>query len=75
MKPLTQDDLVELCKNLPKYKNKTYLQLLSHFRIGLGRMCCDNYLKSQSLNDLWIMFYIFEKDGRTWFEGKNNWMD
>ncbi len=75
IEPLTQDDLVELCKALPKYQKKDYLQLLSHFRIGLQRMCCDNYLRTQSLNDLWLMFYIKEKDGRFWDEGKNKWLD
>jgi hypothetical protein len=74
MFPLTQDDLVEMCKNLPKYRKKTYLQLLSHFRVGLGKMCCDSYLAKQSLNDLWIMFYIHEKNGSVWNEGKNKWM-
>ncbi len=74
--PLTQDELVELCMALPKYKRKkTYLQLLSHFRIGLGNMCCDSYLATQTLNDLWLMFYIYEKDGRIWNEGKHQWMD
>jgi len=72
--PLIQDDLVELCKNLPKYKKKTYIQLLSHFRIGLGRMCCDPYLRSQTLNDLWLMFYIYEKDGKIWNEATRKWM-
>lgn len=75
MKSLIQDDLVELCKNLPKYKKKTYLELLSHFRIGLGRTYCNSYLNSQTMNDLWLMFYIHEKDGRTWVEGKNKWLD
>ena len=75
IKPLIQDDLVELCKNLPKYKKKTYLQLLSHFRIGLSKMSCDSYLETQTLNDLWIMFYIYEKDGKIWNESKNSWMD
>ena len=72
--PLTQDELVHLCKQLPKYKKKTYLQLLSHFRIGLQKMCCDSYLRTQTLNDLWLMFYIKEKDGRIWSEGKNQWI-
>jgi len=72
--PLTQDDLVELCKALPKYKKKTYLQLLSYFRIGLGKMCCDSYLVTQTLNDLWLMFYIYEKDGRIWNEGRKEWL-
>lgn len=75
MKPLTQDDLVELCKNLPKYKKKTYLQLLSHFRVGLSKMCCRSYLETQTMNDLWLMFYIHEKDGRMWNEGRHEWMD
>ena len=73
--PLTQDEIVELCKELPKYKNKTYLQLLSNFRIGLSKMCCASYLETQTLNDLWLMFYIYEKDGRIWNEGKHQWMD
>lgn len=72
--PLTQDQLVDLCKNLPKYKKKTYLQLLSHFRIGLQRMCCDNYLATQDLNSLWLMFYVNEKDGKIWGEGRNQWL-
>lgn len=75
MKPLTQDDLVELCKALPKYKKKTYLQLLSHFRIHISKHYCDSYLASQTLNDLWLMFFMYEKDGRAWFEGKNKWID
>ncbi len=75
MKPLSQDELVELCKELPKYKKKSYLQLLSHFRVGLSKIYCESYLALQTLNDLWLLFYIHEKDGRTWFEGKNRWMD
>ena len=69
--PLSQDELVELCKNLAKYKKKTYLQLLSSFRTGLSKIYCDSYLETQTLNDLWLMFYIYEKDGRIWYEGKN----
>ena len=38
-------------------------------------MCCDNYLHTQTLNDLWIMFYIFERDGKIWDEGKSQWLD
>lgn len=75
IKPLIQDDLVELCKNLPKYQKKTYLQLLSNFRIALSKMCCQSYLDTQTLNDLWLMFYINEKDGRIWNEAKHMWMD
>ena len=75
IKPLIQDDLVELCKSLPKYRKKTYLQLLSHFRIGLQKMCCDSYLEHQTLNDLWLMFYIYEKEGKIWNEGSNKWID
>lgn len=75
MAPLIQDDLVELCKNLPKYKKKTYIQILSYFRVGLSRTYCDSFLETQSMNDLWILFYIYEKDGRIWNEGKNKWMD
>jgi hypothetical protein len=74
MKPLIQDELVELCKNLPKYRKKTYLQLLSHFRISLGKMCCDSYLETQTLNDLWIMFYMNEKEGKIWYESKRKWL-
>ena len=72
--PLTQDDLVELCKELPKYKKKTYLQLLSNFRIGVSKMCCDSYLETQTLNDLWLMFYVSEKSGWFWNEGSDKWM-
>lgn len=72
--PLIQDDLVELCKNLPKFKDKTYLELLSYFRIGLGKMCCKKYFNTQSLNDLWLMFYMHEKHGKKWYEGKNKWL-
>lgn len=73
--PLSLDDLVELCKEMPKHKKNTFLQLLSNFRIGVQRNYCDSYLKTQTLHDLWIMFYIFEKDGKIWNEGKNVWMD
>jgi len=70
--PLTQDELVELCKNLPKYKKKTYLQLLSNFRIGIQKICCESYLATQDLNELWLMFYNYEKDeknnGKSWKE-------
>ena len=72
--PLIQDEIVELCKNLPKYKNKTYIQLLSHFRVGLGKIYCSSYLATQSLNDMWLIFYIHEKEGKVWIEGNNKWM-
>ena len=74
IKPLIQDDLVELCKNLPKYHKKTYLELLSCFRISIQQQYCSSYLNTQTLNDLWLMFYIFEKDGKIWNEGRNEWM-
>ena len=72
--PLTQDELVELCKQLPKYQKKTYLQLLSCFRVGISRTCCNGYLESQTLNDLCLLFYINEAFGWGWFEGKNEWI-
>lgn len=72
--PKTQDELVELCKILPKYKDKSYLNLLSHFRIAIGKMCCDSYLETQTLNDLWIMFYMLEVEGKVWYDGKNEWL-
>lgn len=74
LKPMTQDEIVELCKKLPKYQKKSYLQLLSNFRIGLQRMCCESYLETQTLNDLWLMFYIFEKSGWIWIEGRGEWL-
>jgi hypothetical protein len=73
-KPLTQDELVDLCKALPKYKNKSYLQLLSNFRICIQKLYCDSYLESQNLNELWLLFYIYEKDGQTWYETKQKWL-
>ena len=75
IKPLTQDELVELCKELPKYRKKSYIQMLSHFRISLSRMCCNSFLETQSMNDLWIMFYMKEKEGKMWNEGQHKWMD
>lgn len=72
--PKTQDELVELCKNLSKYKDKSYLQLLSNFRIGIGKMCCSSYLETQSLNDLWLMFYMMETEGKIWVEGQHKWL-
>jgi len=71
--PLSQDDLVEMCKVLPKYEDKSYLKLLSCFRVTLSKMCCDSYLNTQTLNDLWLMFYIRETQGKLWFEGSNKW--
>ena len=70
---LTQDQLVDLCKQLPKYKKKTYLQLLSHFRIGLQRLCCDSYLRTQTMQELWLIFYIKETQNKTWNEGNAKW--
>jgi len=72
--PLIQDDLVKSCKSLPKYKNKTYLQLLSYFRIGISKMYCESYLETQTLNDLWLMFYMKEKGNQIWYEEKNKWL-
>ena len=74
MEPLTIDELVELCKNLTKYKKKSYLQLLSHFRIGLQRLCCDSYLRSQDMNELWLLFYIKETQNLIWNEGSSKWI-
>ena len=75
MEPLTIDELVELCKNLTKYKKKSYLQLLSHFRIGLQRLCCDSYLRSQDMNELWLLFYIKETQNLIWNEGTSQWIN
>ena len=72
--PLSQDELVEMCKNLNKYKDKSYIQLLSNFRISLGKMYCNSYLETQTLNDLWLLFYIKETQSKTWYEGKNKWL-
>lgn len=71
--PKTQDELVEMCKQLPKYKKKTYLQLLSHFRIGLQRLCCDSYLRTQNMNELWLLFYVKETQNKKWDEGNSKW--
>ena len=73
--PLTQDQLVDLCKDLPKYKKKTYLQLFSHFRIGLQRLCCDSYLKTQNMHELWLIFYIKETQNKIWDEGNSSWIN
>lgn len=75
IKPLIQDEIVELCKNLPKYQKKTYLQLLSNFRVCLQKIYCVSYLETQTLNDLWLLFYIYEKDGKTWNECKLQWLN
>ena len=72
--PLTQDQLVDLCKQLPKYKKKTYLQLFSHFRIGLQRLCCDSYLRTQNMHELWLIFYVKETQDLIWDEGTTNWI-
>lgn len=72
--PMTQDQLVDLCKELPKHEKKTYLQLLSHFRIGLQRLCCDSYLRTQDMNELWLIFYIKETQNLIWDEGNKQWI-
>ncbi len=73
--PLTQDELVELCMALPKFKKKkTYLQLFSHFRIGLQRLCCDSYLDTQNMHELWLIFYIKETQNLIWDEGTAKWI-
>ena len=71
--PLTQDQLVDLCKQLPKYKKKTYLQLISHFRIGLKRLFFDSYLRKQDMNELRLIFYIKETKNLNWDEGNSKW--
>lgn len=38
-------------------------------------MCCDSYLATQTINDLWLMFYMYEKEGKIWNEGKHQWLD
>jgi hypothetical protein len=72
--PLTVDELVELCKNLPKYKDKSYLNLLSNFRLGISKMFCSSYLETQNLHELLLFFYVHEISGKVWYEGKNKWL-
>lgn len=70
--PPQLEGLINTCK--VKYKNKTDIGLLSDFRTTISRYYCNNYLKSQSMIEMWLLFYarIFYK--KLWVEDKKQWV-
>ena len=67
------DQLVELCKSIPKFKEISDLKLISKMRISISNQCCDKYLNHQTIYDFFLLFYMDEKYGKNWYEGANEW--
>lgn len=70
----SQEELQIELKDLPKYQKKTWLQLISCMRVTLQKNYCDKFLNAQTINDIWILFYMKEKYNKLWYEcSKGYW--
>ena len=70
----TVDELISLVKDLPNLKNVDDYHLLSKFRIGIAQVCCDNYLRLQTMADFWILYWMKQKTGKEWNNGVGKWL-
>ena len=71
--PPNLQELYDICKALPRFVSSKDLDFLSKMRICISNLCCNSYLKNQSMYDFWLMFYMKEKYGLEWFEQCNAW--
>lgn len=71
-KVLPMGELVDLCRTV--YPHSSDLSLLSKMRIKTTSRCCSGYLATQSLNDMWLVFYMASKYNKMWIEGDNKWV-
>jgi len=65
-------ELVDLCRKA--YPGVSDLNLLSKMRIKMASKCCSGYVANQSLNDMWLLFYMDKVHKKMWLEGDNHWI-
>jgi len=66
----TLEELFQLFREMPKNANKSDLQILSNIRIAMSNACCNRFLSTQSIHDLFIIAYAREKHGLDWFDSQ-----
>ena len=69
----TLEQLIELVREIPRYKNESDLNLLSKMRVCISNACCSSFLKHQSMYDFWLIMWYQEKFKFDWYEGRNEW--
>lgn len=68
------EELYTLVKSIPNLNAVNDLTLLSKLRIGIANLCCDSYLKQQSLYDFFIMFYMKMIHDKEWNESRSQFL-
>lgn len=71
-KVLPMGELVDLCRGL--YPHVSDLNILSKMRVKTTSKCCSGYLATQSLHDMWLVFYMGVAHKKMWIEGDNKWV-
>lgn len=68
------DELIQLVKSLPQYKETSDYALLSKMRCNIAQCACDKYLRTQSMYDFWLIFYMNVKYRKEWNDGAKKWI-
>lgn len=69
---LPMGELVDLCRKA--YPGVSDLNLLSKMRIKTTSRCCSGYLATQSIHDMWLVFYMGVVHKKQWIEGDSKWV-
>lgn len=67
----TLEDLINECHK--KYNKKTALGLFSLMRCQISSLYCDAFLNEQSVQELWLLFYMSSYYNKRWTENKKGW--
>lgn len=68
----TIDDIINLVKQ--SHTEMSDYKLNCRFNISITQMCCFSYLQKRSLQELWIMFWMYDEFKKEWHSSVNKWM-
>ena len=68
------EELFLAFKNISKNKNKNDLKVISCLRIAMAQACCTSFLEKQSVWDLFLIAYMYEKHKKEWHSSKSQWI-
>lgn len=69
----TLDEWQVIIRTVSQLKNITDYELLSKLRIGIAQSCCDGYLRTQTIYDYYIIWYMHVKYDKSWYNGAGQW--
>lgn len=70
----TQEQLQDLLRQLPKYRETRDIALLSKMRTHMSKEYCNTFLNTCSISEMWLCFYMHEAFGSKYLNEEKGWV-